>query len=190
MGTYYKHTKTESIDVPYSFRCEQCLKESGTLKATIHGPEAEFNSNFKEINYDRQEKLAKKAYENLVKKVKETYKDATEKQIYSTEFKDECPFCHKPQSWAVSGLKKDMFTTPIVCAVIGLILAAGCYFFAEVDNNLAVALAVAAVFLAAAVVIFIVNLVKIGSKMKKTSSSTQRNLPVIEWSAVQRILNE
>ena len=62
-----------------------------------------------------------------------------------------------------------MFTTPIVCAVIGLILAAGCYFFAEVDNNLAVALAVAAVFLAAAVVIFIVNLVKIGSKMKKTS---------------------
>ena len=122
--------------------------------------------------------------------MKETYKDATEKQIYSTEFKDECPFCHKPQSWAVSGLKKDMFTTPIVCAVIGLILAAGCYFFAEVDNNLAVALAVAAVFLAAAVVIFIVNLVKIGSKMKKTSSSTQRNLPVIEWSAVQRILNE
>lgn len=190
MGTYYKHTKTESIDVPYSFRCEQCLKESGPLKATIHGPEAEFNSNFKEINYDRQVKLTQKAHENLVRKLKETYKNATEKQIYSSEFRDECPFCHKPQSWAVSGLKKDMFTTPIVCLILGLILAAGCYFFAEVDNSLAVAIVVAAIFFVVAAVIFIVNLIKIGSKVKKTSASAQRNVPVIEWSAVQNLLNE
>ena len=190
MGTYYKHTKTESINVPYSFRCEQCLKESGPLKATIHGPEAEFNSNFKEINYDRQEKLSRKAHENLVKKVKETYKNATEKQIYSNEFKDECPFCHKPQSWAVSGLKKDMFTTPIVCAVLGLILGAGCYFFAEVDNSLTIAIIVAAIFFAAAIVILIVNLAKIAGKVKKTSAAAQKNVPVIEWSAIQNILNE
>ena len=190
MGTYYKHRKTESIKVPYSFRCEQCLKNSGMLQATISGAQAEINSNFKKQDDMKQQKLEDMAHTNLVKAVKGAYTDATEKQLYSKAFRDECPHCHKPQSWAVSGLKKDMFTTPIVCAVIGLILAAGCYFFAEVDNNLAVALAVAAVFLAAAVVIFIVNLVKIGSKMKKTSSSTQKNLPVIEWSAVQHILNE
>ena len=190
MGTYYKHTKTESIDVPYSFRCEQCLKEVGPLRAAIQGPTAEFNSNFKEISYDRQEKLNQKANANLVKKIKETYQNATEKQIYSSEFKDECPFCHKPQSWAVSGLKKDMFSTPIVCIFLGIILAAGCYFFSGMDNNLAIAIIVAAFFFAAAVIILIVNIIKVGSKVKKTSSSAQKNVPVIEWSAVQHLLNE
>ena len=35
MGSYYKHTRTESAKVPYSFRCEQCMKDSGTRQATI-----------------------------------------------------------------------------------------------------------------------------------------------------------
>ena len=35
MASYYKHKRTESIDVPYSFRCEQCMQDSGPLTATI-----------------------------------------------------------------------------------------------------------------------------------------------------------
>ena len=50
MGSYYKHKKKETIDVSYSFRCEQCMKESGTLKATISGMEAEINSNYKTLD--------------------------------------------------------------------------------------------------------------------------------------------
>ena len=57
MGSYYRHRKTESVDVPYSFRCEQCMKDSGTLKATITGMEAEMNSNFKTLNEKNQKKL-------------------------------------------------------------------------------------------------------------------------------------
>ena len=59
MGTYYKHRKTESIKVPYSFRCEQCMKESGPLTATISGMEATINSNFKNLDEKREQKLGK-----------------------------------------------------------------------------------------------------------------------------------
>ena len=82
MGTYYKHRKTESIKVPYSFRCEQCMKESGPLTATISGMEATINSNFKNLDEKREQKLGKMAHENLVSAVKEAHQNATEKIIY------------------------------------------------------------------------------------------------------------
>ncbi len=28
MSTYYKHTKKETADVPFTFRCEQCMQLS------------------------------------------------------------------------------------------------------------------------------------------------------------------
>ena len=164
MSTYYKHTKTETIEVPYSFRCEQCLKNSGMLQATISGAQAEINSNFKKLDDMKQQKLEDMAHTNLVKAVKGAYTDATEKQLYSKAFRDECPHCHKPQSWAVSGLKKERYSTPLVCLILGVILLA--------------------------VGSFIFNSIKIANKQRKTSDSLQKNLPVIEWSAVQHILNE
>ncbi|MEY8322709.1 hypothetical protein AALB47_02185 [Lachnospiraceae bacterium 54-11] len=108
MSSYYRHHKRESIDVPYSFRCEQCMQDSGPLNATISGMQAEVNSNFKNLNEKNQKKLDEMAHRNLVNEVKEAYQKATEKQIYVKAFKDECPHCHKPQSWAVSGAKDEI----------------------------------------------------------------------------------
>lgn len=190
MGTYYKHRKTESIDVPYSFKCEQCMKDSGPLKATIKGMEAEVNSNYKELDYNRQQNLNAKAHNNLVAAVKTAHINATQKQIYDKAFKDECPHCHKPQSWAVSGLKDDMFTVPIAALIVGLIFAAGCYFFSGVDNNLQIAIGVGGIGLAAAVVTLLWNIMKISSKKRKTATANQKMVPVIDWSAVQNLLNE
>ena len=190
MGTYYKHKRTESMDVPYSFRCEQCMKDSGPLTATISGTEATLNSNFKQLNDKQQQKLNEMAHIHLVSAVKEAHRDATEKQVYAKAFKDECPHCHKPQSWAVSGIKKDLFSTPIVCIILGIILGAGCYFFANVENSLTIALIAAGICFAIAAGSLIWNIIKIGSKKKKTASAIQKNTPVIEWSAVQNILDE
>ena len=190
MGTYYKHRKTESIKVPYSFRCEQCMKESGPLTATISGMEATINSNFKNLDEKREQKLGKMAHENLVSAVKEAHQNATGKNIYVKAFKDECPHCHKPQSWAVSGLKNDMFSTPIFCVILGIILGAGCYFFADVENSLTIAIAAAGICFVLAIGILLLNVIKVSSKKKQTSTATQKNTPVIEWSAVQNILNE
>lgn len=190
MGTYYKHRRTESIDVPYSFRCEQCMKESGTLTATISGTEATLNSNFNKLSDKQQEKLNEMAHIHLVSAVKEAYHDATEKQIYVKAFKDECPHCHKPQSWAVNGMKKELFSTPIICVILGLIIGAGCYFFAGVENSLTIALIAAGICFAIGAGSLILNLIKIGNKKKRTSGSIQKNTPVIEWGAVQNILDE
>jgi len=190
MGTYYKHKKTETIKVPYSFRCEQCMKDSGSLQATIYGMQAEMNSNFKNLDDKKQQKLEDMAHKNLVKAVKEAYKDATEKQIYSKAFKDECPHCNQPQSWAVSGIKKERYSTPLVCLILGVILGIGCYFCIEMESRLIIAIAAAGICLILAVGSFIFNSIKIANKQRKTSDSLQKNLPVIEWNAVQDILNE
>ena len=189
MASYYKHKRTESIDVPYSFRCEQCMQDSGPLTATISA-QAEMNSNFKNLNEKKQEKLREMAHANLVREVKEARSNAEEKQIYCKSFKDDCPHCHKPQSWAVSAMKNDMFSVPIVALIVAAIFAAGCYFFSGVDNNLQIALAVAAIGVVVALVSLVVNIVKISSKKKQNSVAIQQNVPVIEWSAVQHILDE
>lgn len=190
MGTYFRHTKTETVDVPYSFRCEHCMKDSGPLKATIAGMEAEINSNYKELEYNKQQKLNEQAHKNLVREVKEAYQNATEKHIFNKAFKDECPHCHKPQSWAVSGIKNKLFENSIVSLIVGVIVALGCYFFSGVDNAVTIAAAAFGISVIAAIVFFLVNLTKMNSKKKQTASVTQRNVPVIEWGAVQNILNE
>lgn len=189
MGSYYKHKRTESIDVPYSFRCEQCMKDSGPLKATISA-DAELNSNFKNLSDTKQQKLRESAHANLVREVKAAHTDAEEKQIYHKAFRDECPHCHKPQSWAVSRAKKDMFSTPIVVVILGIILGAGCYFFSGVENAKTIAIIVAGTFCVAAAGILAVNMIRVGNKQRQTSSAIQSNTPVIDWRAVQSILNE
>lgn len=190
MGTYYKHKKRESVNVPYSFRCEQCMKDSGTLTAAISGLEAEINSNFKDLDDKKRKKLDEMAHTYLVREVKNVYRSATEKQIYSKAFKDECPYCHKPQSWAISGARDEMFSTPIICLAVGLILGAGCYFFAGVENRAAVAAAAAGICFALAAGSLILNMIKIGKKRRETSGVLQKNRPVISWDAVRSILDE
>lgn len=188
MGTYYKHKRTESVDVPYSFRCEQCMQDSGPLTATISA-QAELNSNFKNLNEKKQEKLRETAHENLVREVREAHKNAEEKQIYCKAFKDECPHCHKPQSWAISGAKNDMFNTPIVCVILGIIIGAGCYFFSGVENAMTIALAAFGICCVIALAVLVHNMIKISGKKKQTSTAIQQNTPVIEWRAVQNILD-
>ena len=86
MGSYYKHKKKETIDVSYSFRCEQCMKESGTLKATISGMEAEINSNYKTLDDKKQNKLNEMAHNTLVRSVIEAYSIARGNHIFVKAF--------------------------------------------------------------------------------------------------------
>ncbi len=193
MGSYYQHTRSEKAEVPYSFQCEHCGKHSGSMRAVITGPEATDNSNFKTLNAEREEKLRRRAHENLVQAMKEIHKDAVEKNIFSTDFRDQCPYCSQPQSWAVSGLKKKMFENPIVCLGVGAIIsliAVLCHYFTDMEYvTLSVAAGIFAIGVAAAIVCLVWNVAKINMKTKKTASGV-RNLPVIDWSAVKELLNE
>lgn len=200
MGTYYRHTKTETLELPYSFRCEQCSHDSGPQKATFTG-EAYKNSNFKELTLSGEEKLRQAAHKDLVKKLKAAYRDATEKQVISLTFKDECPHCHEPQSWGVTGMKKTMFNTPIAIFIIGVAITLFCLvgrYLADdgyVTSDLEfltypVIGGIAAAGVLAALASLIWNVVKINGKVKKTSAGMVQNLPVIEWESVQKLLDE
>lgn len=189
MSTYYKHKQTESVDVPYSFTCEQCMKDSGPLTATIEA-EATINSNHRSLELRKQEKLDRDAHAKLVYEVKKAHQNTTEKNIYPKAFKDKCPHCQQPQSWAISGLKDDMYTWPLALVILGVVVGLGCYFFTDVENNLTIAIGAAAVCFIAAAGMLVFNIAQINSKKNKTSTSLQKNVPTIDWSAVSDLLNE
>lgn len=193
---YYKHKRVESADIPYSFKCESCMKDSGELKAHVVGSEAIYNSNFKTINDDRARKLEQEAHENLVKAVKKVHQNAVEKEIYCTEFKDKCPHCDQPQSWGVSGLKNDRFNTPIVILILGALIAGIAvigHFYDTKNADLftwPVVFGIVGVTVVAAAASFAWNMFKISQKTKATSQNGARNTPKIEWQKVQKLLDE
>ena len=69
-------------------------------------------------------------------------------------------------------------------------MAAGCYFFSGVDNAMTIAVAAFGISVVVAIGFFLVSFTKMNSKKKRTANVTQRNVPVIEWSAVQNLLDE
>ena len=192
--SYYVHKRTESVDLAYSFRCEQCGKESGPRKVTITG-EAEEKNFRKQLNDAEEDRVRENAHKNLVSKMKEIHQSVTEKQIIPTNFPDECPHCHKPQSWAVAGLKKKMFENPIVCVCVGIFFSLAALLARYVDNDMdylttPVIIGIAAAGVIAGLGCLLWNIIKINSKVKKTSTGMQGGLPVIEWESVQYLLDE
>lgn len=187
MSTYYKHKRTERVDVPYSFQCEQCMKESGLQAATITGAEAMQTSYSGTLSEGANQKLMDKAHANLVKRLSQVYKDASQKQVISTDFKDTCPHCGQPQSWGIGGMKKHIFNTAFAFLIIGAMVCVICYLG---ELSMTVVYGAAGITIIAALASILWNVIKISIKVKKTSASAQKNLPVIHWEAVQHLLNE
>lgn len=196
MSSYYKHTRTESAKVPYSFRCEQCMKDSGTLQATIVGMEATHNSMSRSLSAKEEAKLQEEAFQKLKNTLQEAYENAEGKHIYVKGFNDICPHCGKPQSWAVANLKNKLFENSIVSIIVGLIFAVGSYFYIKSEGNrfeeswlygVPIGIMAVAVLIAAGFLVF--NIIKMNSKMKKTASVMQKNLPDIDWSAVEGMID-
>ena len=196
MGSYYKHTRTESAKVPYSFRCEQCMKDSGTRQATIVGNEAVHNSMSRKISQKEEANMQKEAFQKLKNALQEAYENAEGKHIYAKEFNDICPHCGKPQSWAVANLKNKLFENSIVSVIVGLIFAVGSYFYIKSEPGrfeeswqLGVPIGIMGVAVLIAILLFAINMVKMSSKNKKTANVMQKNLPDIQWDAVEGMID-
>ncbi len=193
MSSYYLHTRTESAELPYSFQCEQCGQDSGVRRVTIIG-EAEEKNFRKQLNNAEEDRLHEKAHINLVQKVYEIHESVTQKQIIPTDFSDKCPHCQKPQSWALAGLKKKLFENPIVCLGVGAFFGVMGLIgrnFADMDYvTIPIIIGIFAAGAVAALVTLLWNIIKIQSKVKNTSLSLQKRLPVIQWEAVQHLLDE
>ncbi len=192
--TYYKFERVEDINIPYSFKCEECGKDSKTMEAHITGNTATYNSTFRTISEKREEMLEEEAHQNLKKRLKEVYRDAEEKGVFCYEFKDKCPFCGEEQSWGVSGLKKKMFDTPIAIFVLGLMITGiallGHYFsdYEYMSMQLVYILAGGTVLLT--LFILGINLLKMKRKEKKTALHKEKNKPQIDWTEVKKIIEE
>lgn len=186
---YITRKATASIDIPYFFICEQCVRDSGPLNATISAQAQLKTLRFVGPLSDRQiQKLRSAAHRNLVRAVKAARADAEKREIYSEAFYDMCPYCRSSQSWAVGVLKKNMLSMPIVLLLLGIISGAGCYFLSAAENAKIIAIILGAVFLVGAAAALTLNILRIKSKLDQLAPVTKRNTPVIDWRAVQHIL--
>lgn len=192
-SSYYVHTRTESAGLTFSYRCEQCGQESGPRKVTITG-EAQEKNHRKQLNDAEEDRVRERAHADLVAKMKEIHSNITEKKIVPTEFPDECPHCHKPQSWAVAGLKKKMFENPIVCVGVGIffsLIGLVAHYFGDMEYiSIPVVIGFFAAGVVAGLVCLLWNIMKINAKVKKTSSGMQGGFPVFDWESVQYLLDE
>lgn len=193
MGSYYEHKRTESVNLPYSFRCEHCMSDSGPLWATVTGSGTK-NSIMKEVNQKDEEKMRKEAHKDLVRTLGRLHKDIVEKQAFTAIFTDECPHCHKPQSWGISIAKEGMIAGPLAFLIFGIFLG-GCGMFLQKTGDVdymtpPVVAGIVALGALAAAANLGWNIIKVNKKKKMLATSVQKNLPVIQWEAVQYLLNE
>ena len=196
VDSWYEHKRKAHVEVPYSFQCEHCGRNSGSMRAVISAEAIATTRLSKTLDERRDNKLRMEAQEKLVSELKNVYKGIVEKKIYPKEFHDECPFCHQPQSWAVSGLQKEMFQWPIgwlgACSIFGL-FALLAYFLEDNPSDKESSVLAIAFFFGLGVILaagsLIWNIMKIIIKKSKTSSGV-RNLPLIEWESFRDLLNE
>lgn len=193
MGSYYEHKRTESVNLPYSFRCEHCMSDSGPLQATVTGSGTK-NSIFKEVNQKDEEKMRKEAHKDLVRALRQLHKDIVQKQAFTAIFTDECPHCHKPQSWGISIAKEGMIAGPLAFLIFGIFLG-GCGMFLQKTGDVdymtpPVVAGIVALGAVAAAVNLVWNIIKVNKKKKMLATSVQKNLPVIKWEVVQYLLDE
>lgn len=191
--SYYEHKRTESIKLPYSFRCEHCMNDSGPMFATITGSGIK-NSLSKKVNDKDEEKMRRDAHKDLVRAVRQLHKDIVQKQEYTAIFTDECPHCHKPQSWGISIVREGMFAGPLAFLIFGIFIGTVSLIAQKTGDmdymTTPIALGIMALGAVAAAINLLWNICKVNKKKKMTATAMQKNLPTIEWAAVQSLLNE
>jgi len=169
------------------------MSDSGILNVTITGSAVK-DTIIKELSQKDEEKLRRKAHEDLIRTLKKLQENTAQKQVFPTIFSDECPHCHKPQSWGVSGTKEGWYVGPLFFIICGIIVAAVSLMGKETweinYENIPLALGIVAVGVVAGVISLIWNIYKIKKKKKITNAAAQKNLPVIQWECVQNLLNE
>ena len=193
MGSYYEHKRTESVKLPYSFRCEHCMSDSGPMWATVTGYGTK-DSLSKNVSEKDEEKMRKEAHRHLVMVLKRLHKDIVQKQAFTAIFTDECPHCHKPQSWGISIVKEGMMTGPLAFLIVGIFFGV-VGLIGQKTGDLdymtpPVIVGIVALGAIAAAISLIWNINKINKKKKMLATTVQKNLPVIEWKAVQYLLDE
>ena len=161
MGSYYEHKRTVSVTLPYSFRCEHCMSDSGPLCATVSGAGTK-DSISKRVSEKDEEKMYRKGHKP---------------QSWGI-------------SIAKENMYTGMLVFLIMGVFFGAGSLMGDY-LGDIDyENIPVAVGIVVVAVVAAAVSLIRNINKVNKKKKMLSTAVQKNLPVIDWDVVQYLLDE
>jgi len=86
-------------------------------------------------------------------------------------------------------MKNDLMTWPIALIVVGIIAALGTYFFTD-SKNIMLSVMIGGAFVLAAAFTWIYKFIKIKMKITKVSSALLKNIPTIDWSVADDLINE
>lgn len=191
MSSYYEHKRTESVKLPYSFKCEHCGNDSGPMWAIVTGSGTK-DSHFKEVSEKSEEKMRREAHKDLVRVIKQLQKNIVQKQEYTEIFTYECPHCHKPQSWGISIVKSGMIAGPLAYFLFGIFLGVVALFAQDKGDSWRIpsAVGIMAVGVIVTAISLAWNIIKVNKKKKIIDTAVQKNPPVIDWQAVQYLLDE
>lgn len=177
MAVYFKHKHTVTQNIPYYFVCEQCHQDSGTLSAEFKAEASRELMTKRPLTSDEKTQLDQDATEKLKKQVHDAMENTKRAEI-SNRFKDTCPHCGKPQSWALKGMQHlpcsyaliGAFLTALLCIVINALGIASFSFGAGLIATLVIAM-----------IAMLVGFIQVGAKKARTKNVRQRELPKIQW---------
>ena len=96
----------------------------------------------------------------------------------------------------MANLKNKLFENSIVSVIVGLIFAVGSYFYIKSEPGrfeeswqLGVPIGIMAVAVLIAILLFAINIVKMFFFKQKTAYEMQKNLPDIQWDAVEGMID-
>ena len=135
MAKNKRRSSVHKIEIPYSFRCESCLQDSGELLFVLTIANAAQKNTIKakgapKAKLTREENVRK----NVAGEVAMTMRNAYDQGIYPPGVRDICPHCKSTQSWALAGLKSRRYLGFAVLVCMGVL--GGLYVLANPEGAL------------------------------------------------------
>ena len=177
MAVYFKHTRTVTQNVPYQFFCEHCRQDSGPLAAEFKAEATRSLTTKRPLTEEEKAQLDQEAAGKLHQSIQKARRGAQE-EAFSESFKDKCPHCGKPQSWALKGMKHLPFSYALIGAFFTALICLSIHLFGIVSISFGTGMAAT---LAAALALMAVGFIRVGRKNVQTKNVQEKQLPNIIW---------
>lgn len=175
MGRAFDLTYVVTQNVPYTFRCEHCGKNSGTLVAEFQGKAVRAVIFPRKIKEHEKGPMYETATELLRRRLQRGQRDA-EKEIFVPNFKDKCPHCGSAQSWSLKRMRYLPVSYGMKGAFLAALLCVNISFFGVITTGTALKIGVII-----GLICMVVGFVRLGAKKFETKTVQEKHIPQIDW---------
>lgn len=180
-GVYTDHTRKATHIIYYSFTCQHCGQESGTLVEELTGTANKRKSGYRvPLNEKEEAALAYEASHNLKSKLKSRQTEVTNGDYSS--FDGKCPHCGKIQKWGIGSFGRDVIVRAL--ALTGLLAFLGVFptAFATGKFDAVRTTKVFGLILAASFVVFFLWQMIVWIRNKRSTKAFRKDdAPHIQW---------